>query len=280
MTIASILKFLNYSFLTDEIILTIDFILKKCSVILFQINFETSKNHFSRYKSGLWTMSESRYNYIKRECRRFLKTLKKVRFWLYKVRFIIEIDVKILIAQLNRFVTNLFKVLIIYWLVWICLFIFDVRYIFNKKYIAIDKLFQKSREPSNDIDKVHEKNIDNFINDQFNCIRVYLMQVNEKTDEQSLKNDHFKKFQKSAYYLITLTRFSHLNRKKFHKFKNWALQFLVRDKYLFKRINKNILLWKIIEKRKNSAVVLKQFHNNNKHCECKKIYRRVTNEYW
>ena len=97
LTIASTSRSLNYSLLTDEIILTVEFSLKKWGAILSQINFETSKNHSSRYESGLWTMSESKYNVIKREYRELLKALKKVRFWLYEVRFTIEIDVNILI---------------------------------------------------------------------------------------------------------------------------------------------------------------------------------------
>ena len=113
LTIASTLKFLNYSFLIDEIILTVDFSLKKWNVILFQINSETSKNHSSRYESGLWTMFESKYDVTKRKCRELLKTLKKVRFWLYKVRFTIEIDVNILIVQFNRFVVNFLEILMI-----------------------------------------------------------------------------------------------------------------------------------------------------------------------
>ena len=47
-------------------------------------------------------MFESKYDVMKQECRELLKTLKKVRFWLYEVRFIIEIDVNILIVQFNR----------------------------------------------------------------------------------------------------------------------------------------------------------------------------------
>ena len=73
---------------------------------------------------------------------------------------------------------------------------------------------------TNDIDEVHEKNIDDFIDDQFNCVRVCSMRVNENDNEQSLKNEYSEKSQRIAHYLITLTRPSHLNRKKFRKFKN------------------------------------------------------------
>ena len=77
-----------------------------------------------------------------------------------------------------------------------------------------------------------------------------------------------------------LTRSSHLNQKKFRKFKNWTLQFLVRDRHLFKRINKNVSLRKVIDKTENQTIILKQLHDENEHRERKEIYRRVTNRYW
>ena len=83
-----------------------------------------------------------------------------------------------------------------------------------------DEFSRKFHKLSNDIDEVHEKNIDNFIDDQFNCIRICSMRVNENDDEQFLKHEYSEKFQRIIHYLITLVRFSHLNRKKFHKFKN------------------------------------------------------------
>ena len=112
LTTASTLKFLNYFFLTDEIILTVNFNLKKWNVIFLQINLEIDKRHFSRYKSELWIESKFRYDVIKRKCRELLKALKKIRFWLYEMRFIIEIDANILIAQLNHFIANFSKILI------------------------------------------------------------------------------------------------------------------------------------------------------------------------
>ena len=131
----------------------------------------------------------------------------------------------------------------------------------------------------NDIDEVHEKNIDDFIDNQFNCVRIYSMRVNENDDKQSLKNEYSEKSQRIVHYLITLVKFNHLNRKKFRKFKNLILQFLVRNRHLFKRVNKNILLRKIIDKTENQTIILKQFYDENEHRERKKFYRRMTNKY-
>ena len=58
------------------------------------------------------------------------------------------------------------------------------------------------------------------------------------------------------------------------------MQFLVRDRHLFKRVNKNVLLRKVIDKTENQAIILKQLHDENEHRGRKEIYRRVTNKYW
>ena len=134
LTIASALKSLNYFFLIDKIILTVNFNLKKWNIIFSQVNFKIDKRHFFRYENELWIESKSRYDAIKRKCRDFLKMLKKVRFWLYEVRFIIEINANILMTQFNRSAVNLSKILIIRWLTWIKFFDFDVKYIFGKKH--------------------------------------------------------------------------------------------------------------------------------------------------
>ena len=80
------------------------------------------------------------------------------------------------------------------WLTWIYLFNFNIQHVFDKKYIATNKFSRKSCESSNNIDEVHKRNIDNLIDDQFNYVWIYLMQVNENDDKQFLKNEYFEKF--------------------------------------------------------------------------------------
>ena len=80
------------------------------------------------------------------------------------------------------------------WLTWIRLFNFDVRHVLDKKHTATDELSRRSRELLNDIDEVHEKNIDDFIDDQLNCVRIYSVRVNENDDKQFLKNEYSEKF--------------------------------------------------------------------------------------
>ena len=194
---------------------------------------------------------KSRYNAIKRKYCDFLKTLKKVRFWLYKVRFIIKIDVNILMTQFNYFAADFSKVLIIRWLTWIKFFDFDVKHVFDKKHIIANDFFRQFRNFLNDIDKIHEKNINDFINKQLNCVRVCFMNVNKIKKKLSLKKNYFKKSQRIAKYLIILIWFNKMNRKIFRKFKNWTLQFLIRDKQLFKHANKNVFFKRIVDEIEN-----------------------------
>lgn len=56
------------------------------------------KKNPSRYKSGIWSNIEKNYNINKPECREVLKVIKKVWYWLYRVKFILETNANILIA--------------------------------------------------------------------------------------------------------------------------------------------------------------------------------------
>ena len=81
------------------------------------------------------------------------------------MQFIIKIDANILITQFNRSAANLLKVLIIRWLTWIKFFDFDVKHVFDKKHTIVDDLFRWFQNLLNDIDEIHEENINDFINE-------------------------------------------------------------------------------------------------------------------
>ena len=108
-------------------------------------------------------------------------------------------------TQFNRFAANLSEILIIRWLTWIKFFDFDVKHVFEKKHIVADNFSQRFRNSLNDIDEIHEKDIDEFINEQLNCVRVCFVIVNEIEKKLLLKRSYFEKSQKIARYLITLT---------------------------------------------------------------------------
>ena len=57
------------------------------------------------------------------------------------------------------------------------------------------------------------------------------------------------------------------------------LQFLIRDKQLFKRTNKNVSLKQIIDEIKNQQKILEQLHDEDEHKNRENIYRRVVDRY-
>src|SRR5436853_1445265 len=60
------------------------------------------KRHPVCYESGLWTPAESRYDTVKLECRGLLLAVRKFHYYLYSVRFLVEIDARTLVHQLNQ----------------------------------------------------------------------------------------------------------------------------------------------------------------------------------
>ena len=69
---------------------------------ILQLEAQESWCHPLRYESGLWTLAETRYDGVKLECRGLLGTLKQFYYYLYGVRFLIEIDARTLVRQLNQ----------------------------------------------------------------------------------------------------------------------------------------------------------------------------------
>ena len=80
------------------------------------------------------------------------------------------------------------------------------------------ELFRRSRIFFNNEDKINKFDINNFINDKFNYVRVYLHKIINKDDNLFLNANYSKKFQKIARYFITLIKFNNLNRKQYKKF--------------------------------------------------------------
>jgi len=98
---ALIMRSLNYSEQTEEIVLVVNASLQEWEAMLQQKALNSKNWHFVRYESELWNEQEIRYDAKKWECRDLMKTLKKIHYWLYNMKFVIEIDVNILMTQLN-----------------------------------------------------------------------------------------------------------------------------------------------------------------------------------
>jgi len=176
LTQAPALVRIDYSEGAGEIILAADASLEGWGSVLMQLDAE-GRRHPSRYESGLWNNAEKNYDATKRECRGVLKALRKVRFWLYGVRFTLETDASVLVAQLNRSATDLPGALVTRWIAYIRLFDFVVRHVPGHKHTAADGLSRRPRTESDDIDEANEVDIDDFVEAELNAFRLAPVRV-------------------------------------------------------------------------------------------------------
>jgi hypothetical protein len=211
------------------------------------------KKHSMRYESEIWSNVEKKYDVIKKECREVLKILKKIRFYLYDVKFILKTNVRVFVDQLNRFDTNLSDALITRWFVWIRFFDFEIRHVSDIKHIAADDLLKKSLS-SNDLKKaVEEKNIDDWIDAQLNCVRVFFVSIAEEESSFVLSFEYSEKSQKIVVYLFTLRKFFEMSLKEFNKFKKKLLNSSFREINFFVEIQRmsSWKKWSTISKSDN-----------------------------
>lgn len=117
------------------------------------------KCHPSRYESGLWKNAEKKSDATRRACRAVLKALRKVRYWLYRVHFVLETDANVLVVQLNRSATDLLGYLVGRWLAYIRLFDFEVRNVPGTKNTAADGLSRRPRSASDDKERRRHRQI-------------------------------------------------------------------------------------------------------------------------
>ena len=83
---------------SGKIVLLVDSSLIGWGAILQQEDDSDTKQwHLSRYENGLWTPAEQKYDGANLKCRGLLKALKKLQYYLYGVRFLVEIDAKTLV---------------------------------------------------------------------------------------------------------------------------------------------------------------------------------------
>ena len=100
------------------------------------------------------------------ECHTVLKILKKFCLYLYKIRFVLEVNVATLVAQLNQPVIDLSGSVVVRWITWIHLFDFDMKHVPGMKNMVTNGL-SRQLVTEKDIKKMENNDIDEFLNAQF-----------------------------------------------------------------------------------------------------------------
>jgi len=142
----------------EKIVLSVDSSLAGSGAILQQEEPKTGKRHLARFESGIWTEAEKKYDAGKLEYRGLLKALKKLRMYLYGVRFLVEIDAKTLVPQMNQPGSDLPGSVVNRWLAWIKMFSFEIKHVAGKRYGVPDGLSirRRSVEDSDEEEGVEE----------------------------------------------------------------------------------------------------------------------------
>ena len=276
------IRSVDYSERAGEIILAADASLGGWGSTLMQQDTDSKRRFICRYDSGLWSDAERKYDAGKRECRGLLKALKKVRYYLYGVYFIIEIDAKTLAAQLNRSATDVPGAVVNQWLAWIRMFDFDVRHVPGKKHTAADSLSRKPWVPSDDLDTDPE-DLDDFIDATLCCVTVQATGTIDSSLNLSTLDPgpgYTKEHQDIARYLTTLKRPAGLSTTEFRQFKNSALKYIVQDGYLFRRGGKNIPMRKVVVRKQDKLEIIHFQHDRSGHKGVESTSRRVSAIYW
>ena len=142
-----------------EIVLAVDASLRGWGAVLMQVCPKTGRRKPSRYLSGMWSKAEAAYDAGKRECRAVAKALKKLQSYLYGIHFVLELDPKTLISQVNSSASDVVGAHINRWLAWIHLFDFEIRHVPGKEHVVADAL---SRRPLSDGEELPVDDADGF----------------------------------------------------------------------------------------------------------------------
>jgi hypothetical protein len=267
--------FIDYAI--DVVILAMNANLENWKKILMILRNE--KKHSVRYESEIWSNAKKKYDVIKKECREVFKILKKIRFYFYDVKFILKTNARLLVDQLNRFDTDFSDAFVTRWLAWIRFFDFEIRHVLDIKHIVADDLFKKSSS-FNDLKKVvKKKNVDDWMNTQLDCVRVFSVFAAENELFLILTFEYFEKSLKIVVYLFTLRKFFEMSLKEFNKFKKKILKFKLQRNQFFRRNSKNVSMRRVIDDLEERQRILKQFHDESDHRDKKNIYRRIIDRY-
>ncbi len=187
MTIVLVLIRIDYRPKAREIIVRVNVSLEGYRGYLSQRDLKTQRVRPTQYKSRVQSKVEKKYNVIKQEYCKVLKIFKKLRVQITRVYFILETNVNVLVAQLNRVATNYPRALIIRWLTQIRLFDFEVRHMPRKQYIVANVLSQRPRHPNN-ID-LSNKGINDQILTELGVYEICLIIVSDDNSSKKLEEE-------------------------------------------------------------------------------------------
>lgn len=153
----------------------------------------------------------------------------------------------------------------------------------STKHTAADGLSCRPRTASDDADKENKADIDDWIDAELNCVRVWPTRAIQP-EEEPLVPGYLDKHMEIARFLTTLQKPSHLSASEYKKFRREATTYLVQECVLFKRASKNMPLQRMIDGDNTRLELIEQMHckelNGAAHREQEATYRQIADRYW
>lgn len=259
-----------------SVLLSVDASLTGGGAVLEQMYGKKRKP--SRYESGIWSDAEQKYDTTKRKYRGVLKAVRKFRYWLYDVRFILETDARVLVAQLNQSGTDLPGALVTRWLAYINLFDFDIKHVPGKSHTAADGLSRRLATAFELQQAKNEPDIEEILDAKLNCLFVTPGTINK--DILVLEDGFSEESIQIALYLTSLQRPVGMSPKEFQKFKAKALHYKVVDRVLFWRNTKNVPMKRVVDSEAEKSKIMTALHDESGHQGQEGTYRKIADRYW
>lgn len=245
--------------------------------VLMQEDAE-GRRHPCRYESGLWSPAEKLYDAGKKECKGLLKALKKMRFWLYGVRFVVEIDAKTLVHQLNLPANDLPGALVTRWIAWIRLFDFDVRHIPGKQHTAADGLSRRKGTAEEIAHAAIEDpdELEQFLDDNLFIRRLEARPVTVRL----VAGEYTGHWADIGRFLEDMELPADLTPRQREAFRKEATRFLIRDGHLFKRGRENQPPKRVVCKGADQQRVIRELHDESGHRGRVGTQKKISQRFW
>ncbi|OMJ22168.1 Retrovirus-related Pol polyprotein from transposon, partial [Smittium culicis] len=253
-----ILKAPDYSEGAGKLILTVDASPVGAGAVLGQENPDGTRNA-CRYESYTFSERERRYPQVKRELLALKIMVKKLKEYLYGIKFTLETDAKPLLAMINK--VDLPNDAAGRWISYLHMFDFELKHIKGDNNTVADALSRIPQEVNvenfnSKVQEIENNRVDLHGSDNDNVDEIdFELNCGDKDEENSDKDLVLREIKKylQGFYLE--------NSPKLRKrIKNLSTKFFIHNGYLYKRGGKNSVPKRVIENFKDREEILKKLH--------------------
>jgi hypothetical protein len=242
--------------------------------VLEQIG-EDGRRHPCRFASTMWSAAEGKWHSTKLECKAVVWALSEFRSWLYGQHFVIETDAQTLIAQLNRSSAEVPGAVVNRWLGAILMWDFEIKHVPGKKNVVADALSRYPKPDGWTAPEEPEDDVEDFIEHLIANMEAGPIQTRTRVlmDEYSDESEEYAVF-------LTTAKAPKMALSKLPKWKKIALNFFVRDGYLFRKTSRNVAIRRVIDDPDLRTAAIWDVHHQLGHRGVNAVYTILAQRYW